>query len=219
MARRSTPAAVAASALYCEEASTLSRDYIPCGLPAVAVVGWKGRQDAPIRMCEFCADHNVKNRGGYIVETFAAVVAAQPDPVSIRGISVLALSDDALIARNLELEDQVKAAQKKLEAWAKPLKTEIAEIESALFARLKERGADSTRTDAGTAYISTIMNTKVESREALFDYIAESWDDIGGEVALNISKEAVRTFMEENNGQLPPGMSISHFQRLNIRRS
>jgi hypothetical protein len=149
----------------------------------------------------------------------AAVAQSDPAPEAGHNSAFSAFPDAELIARNLALEDQVKAAQKSRDAWAKPLKTEIAEIESTLFARLKERGADSTRTDAGTAYISTIMNTKVESREALFDHIAENWDDIGGEVALNISKEAVRTFMEENNGQLPPGMSISHFQRLNIRRS
>ena len=107
--------------------------------------------------------------------TPAAVVQPEPAPEAGHSSAFSGFSDSDLIARNLNLEDQVKAAQKKLDEWAKPLKAEIAEIESALFARLKERGADSTRTDAGTAYISTIMNTKVESREALFDYIAENW--------------------------------------------
>lgn len=151
--------------------------------------------------------------------TPAAVVQPEPAPEAGHSSAFSGFSDSDLIARNLNLEDQVKAAQKKLDEWAKPLKAEIAEIESALFARLKERGADSTRTDNGTAYISTLMNTKVESREALFDYIAENWDDIGGEVALNLSKEAVKRHMEDANGQLPPGMSISYFQRLNVRRS
>lgn len=55
----------------CEEASVLSRDcYIPCNAPAVSVVGWKGRSETPIRMCESCAWHNVRNRGGYIVMAY-----------------------------------------------------------------------------------------------------------------------------------------------------
>lgn len=53
----------------CEEASTLSREfYTPCNAPAVYIVGWKGRSDAPIRMCAACTDHNVRNRGGEIKE-------------------------------------------------------------------------------------------------------------------------------------------------------
>ena len=52
----------------CEEASTLSHSfYIPCNNPAVNIVGWKGRSDKPIRMCEGCTYHNIKNRGGQII--------------------------------------------------------------------------------------------------------------------------------------------------------
>jgi hypothetical protein len=55
----------------CEEASTLSHHfYIPCNRPAVAIVGWKGRSDTPIRMCDQCEWHNVHNRGGYRVEAY-----------------------------------------------------------------------------------------------------------------------------------------------------
>lgn len=59
----------------CEEASILSRGfYIPCNRPAVNIVRWKGRTDRPIRMCFGCSDHNVRNRGGEIVEAFKAEV-------------------------------------------------------------------------------------------------------------------------------------------------
>lgn len=58
----------------CEEASTLSHNcYIPCNAPAVNIVGWIGRSDTPIRMCQFCSNHNVFNRGGYIVGPYAGV--------------------------------------------------------------------------------------------------------------------------------------------------
>lgn len=61
----------------CEEASLSSHSfYIPCNKPAVNVVGWKGRSDNPIRMCEFCTDHNVKNRNGYIVEAYTGPTGA-----------------------------------------------------------------------------------------------------------------------------------------------
>lgn len=128
-------------------------------------------------------------------------------------------SDDALIAENFTLEDSIKAAQAKFDEWAKPRKTRIAEIESEISRRLLLRKADSTKTDHGTAYFSDIMNTKIESVEALFDYIADHWDAFGADVKLNLPVGLVRQYMEANEGKLPPGMSNSFFKRLNIKRS
>lgn len=69
----------------CEEASILSGQYyIPCNGPAVAIVGWTGRGDTPIRMCEMCEWHNIKNRGGYRVE---ALPAPEPQPAAARPVA------------------------------------------------------------------------------------------------------------------------------------
>lgn len=57
----------------CEEASMHSHNYyIPCNAHAVNLVGWKGRNDAPIKMCFACTDHNVRNRGGEIIKSLDA---------------------------------------------------------------------------------------------------------------------------------------------------
>jgi len=50
--------------LPCEEASPMSRSFkIDCGRPATAII-WSNRDQRAYRMCEMCADHNVRNRGG-----------------------------------------------------------------------------------------------------------------------------------------------------------
>ena len=47
----------------CEEASHLSREfYIPCDKPAVRLIN-NGDHTYPYRMCEACAQHNVRSRG------------------------------------------------------------------------------------------------------------------------------------------------------------
>lgn len=62
----------------CEEAALSSQAfYIPCNEPAVNIVGWKGRRDTPIRMCEMCTDHNVRNRGGEIIRSYYPPPAQQ----------------------------------------------------------------------------------------------------------------------------------------------
>lgn len=48
----------------CQEASILSQsNYIPCTRPAVAII-YHERDRRGYYMCDGCADHNVKNRGG-----------------------------------------------------------------------------------------------------------------------------------------------------------
>ena len=48
---------------HCEEASLFAPPgvYLPCNKPATTLVRWKN--EGPYRMCDMCADHNIKNRG------------------------------------------------------------------------------------------------------------------------------------------------------------
>lgn len=129
------------------------------------------------------------------------------------------VTDNDLIAENHKLEDQLKAGLAKYNEWAKPYKARVDEIENEIQRRLLERGADSTKTEAGTAYLSDLMNTKIESVESLFDFVADNWDDLGGEAKISLPVAAVRQYMDQHEGQPPPGISISYYRRLNIRRS
>lgn len=53
----------------CEEASVISGSfYIPCNRPAASLV--KARDPNVYRMCETCADHNVRNRGARLVAPY-----------------------------------------------------------------------------------------------------------------------------------------------------
>jgi hypothetical protein len=129
------------------------------------------------------------------------------------------VTDNDLIAENHKLEDLIKAAQAKFDEWAKPHKTRIAEIEGTLRSRLQERGADSTKTDAGTAYFSNLMNAKVDSVEQLFDFVADNWNEVGADIKISVPVGKVREHMDAHDGTPPPGMSISFYRRLNINRS
>jgi acyl-CoA reductase-like NAD-dependent aldehyde dehydrogenase len=129
------------------------------------------------------------------------------------------ISDDALIAENFKLEDLIKAAQAKFDEWAKPHKERIAAIEGEISRRLLDRKADSTKTDSGTAYFSNLMNAKIENQELLFDFVADNWAEVGADTKINVKLDTVKQHMENNEGKPPPGMSISYFTRLNIRRS
>jgi len=129
------------------------------------------------------------------------------------------VTDNDLIAENHKITDLIKAAQEKFNEWKKPHDVRRTEVEDELFKRLSERGADSTKTDAGTAYISNLASVKVEDEAKLFDWAADNWAEYGSEIKLSIGIKAVRAYMDANNGQLPPGISLSKYARLNINRS
>lgn len=58
----------------CEEASPMSHQfYIPCNQPATRMV--KTRDPNPYRMCDMCADHNVRNRGAKDIGPFVPPVS------------------------------------------------------------------------------------------------------------------------------------------------
>lgn len=61
----------------CEEASPMSHAfYIPCDKPAAFMV--KNRDPIPYRMCEACADHNVRNRGAKVIGPYEAAPTIEP---------------------------------------------------------------------------------------------------------------------------------------------
>jgi hypothetical protein len=55
----------------CEECAMGAPFYIPCGKPAMHMVGWPYRREGPYRMCRDCAFHNIKNRGATIIGPYS----------------------------------------------------------------------------------------------------------------------------------------------------
>lgn len=71
----------------CEEVALGVPFYAPCNKPATNVVAWKGRSDPALRMCDFCTNHNVHNRGGYVVRPYQAEGATVNIPASNRDVT------------------------------------------------------------------------------------------------------------------------------------
>lgn len=93
----------------CEEASFISSvSYIPCNKPATNIVGWKGRSDAPIRMCEMCTHHNVNNRSGYILSNYSDTAEAQP----LKSLNPWDdMNEDALLLEWQKKKDAIETAK------------------------------------------------------------------------------------------------------------
>lgn len=55
--------------------------YLPCNAPATQIVGWPQRPgEADLRMCDMCANHNIRNRGAEHIRFFCPTDADSDIP-------------------------------------------------------------------------------------------------------------------------------------------
>ena len=142
---------------------------------------------------------------------------------------------EQLIAEHNKLDDWLKAETKRFGEFLKPHKERLESIGNQLLALSNTQKWDSIKTDAGTAYRSTLLNVSVSpdggpyknsegniviGREALLDFALDHWDDIGNDLLLvSAQKDSVKRYMEANEGRPPPGVTVAWWTRINIRRS
>lgn len=127
-------------------------------------------------------------------------------------------TDLQLVEKYVWLRELVRVKKKAYDDIVKPYVAGMEVIEQALLARLIERGADNTKTEAGTAYKQTILNVKIEDQEKYLDFVLNTDE---GRPMLQLAapqKDAVREFVDKNNAP-PPGVGISYYTNLNVKKS
>ena len=130
-----------------------------------------------------------------------------------------------LIKRYLELRDWMSAQSKKFKEFLQPYREEMAQIENTMLAKINGEGGEAIRTSFGTAYTSETMTPKVEDRQAYLDWLwgmtDEEWT-AHGNAMLQLAApqvDAVKQYMEDHEGQLPPGVTKTDYRNLNIRKA
>ena len=134
---------------------------------------------------------------------------------------------EQLIKEHNEISDFLAQQAKAFNAYCKQYNDRLAEISNLLLAKLialnegkPEGKRASLSTDAGTAYLSTIVTPKTSDKEAFLDFCLGDWDKYGAMLQIGApKKDEVVAYMDENGGHLPPTVEISSFTRVNIRRS
>lgn len=164
--------------------------------------------------------------------------------VQVQEVEVLGLlrsgdqpaTDEALMERYFALKDWITSEDARYKAHVDPHKKEMDGIEQEFLKRLNDRGADSTKSDHGTAYTSTLLNVSVSpdgpsyavennavpltGRDALLEAALEHWNEWGSDMLMiGAQKDAVKKYLDDHEGKEPPGVKTSRFTRVNIRRS
>jgi hypothetical protein len=127
------------------------------------------------------------------------------------------MNDAQLVQKYIELRDTVDAFTKCYEDKVKPYKEAMETIANAMLGRLNDQQTQSVKTEHGTAYVSTLMSAKVVDRDTFINYVMSH--EAFNLLTSNVAKDAVKEFMENSSGQLPPGVDVTYINKCLFRRS
>lgn len=90
-------------------------------------------------------------------------------------------------------------------------------IRVAMLEHMKKVGASSVGTEHGTVYLDEQLKCSAEDWSVVYDFIAQNgaWDLL----EKRIARTRVKQYMDDNDGRLPPGISIFKELDVKIRRT
>jgi len=127
------------------------------------------------------------------------------------------IPDRVIIEKYIEFRDALDARAKQRAIEDAPINEAMQLLEGAMAIRLRERGDESVRTDAGTAYTSRTLSVRTADKEVLFDFIRET--DEFQLLAGNVSKDALKEYAAEHQGAYPPGIDVTTIVKTLFRRA
>ncbi len=150
--------------------------------------------------------------------------------------AIIADTDENMVKRYLALKTWLEGEKKRFDAYVEPHLNEMDSIEGEFLKRFNERGQDASPTEHGTAYKQTILNVKISpegpvydldgrdaltGRDAFIEACLDHWGEWGSDMLVlgTPQKDAVKKYLEDNEGKEPPGVKTSRFVKVNIRRS
>lgn len=122
-----------------------------------------------------------------------------------------------LIEEYIKLRDGKKADEEKIKEWvAQKYTARMDQIEAILMDCLNNLDADSLKTDVGTCFkrVETSVTVAVPSEFQRHVIGTQQWELID----FRANKTAVKQFVEENDGSLPPGVNMTQTTVLSVRR-
>lgn len=139
------------------------------------------------------------------------------------------LGADELIKQFRKIRTKLEAMDAAHDEACKPYKEAMGLIKDELKRILDEAGADSVKTEFGTAYKSIKTNVKMDDKDAFIRSILEQVpqldeafiDHIRGLIDISMdvkpSKQYVEDFISDYN-DLPAGVQVSRYIDINVRK-
>ena len=124
---------------------------------------------------------------------------------------------DTLVKIYVKIRDAKAAAKKEYEKAAAEFDAKLAMIATELKARAQMEGVEGFKTEFGTVFMPETMKTSCADWSAFGEFL-KTHDPLEF-MEKRISSTAVKEYMKQNEGQLPPGVSVFRETEVRIRRA
>ncbi len=121
-----------------------------------------------------------------------------------------------IIRQYIICRDGLKQLSDKFKADSAGHKQAMANMETAILEQATKQGVDSFKTEYGTAFKSKTFKVAVTDWSLALGYIIKH--DLTHMLTKSVAKAAASEFMDQNDGQLPPGLEKKPWVNLNVRR-
>lgn len=126
------------------------------------------------------------------------------------------IATDTIIAAYINCRDTLNEKRKEFKTYEQKLKSQMAVMERELLVRCQKEGVESFKTKQGTAYKKKKDWIKIADWPTAIGTIIDK--DLTHMLNKSVNKTACKEYMQENNGELPPGLEYGSMLEIGIRR-
>lgn len=123
---------------------------------------------------------------------------------------------DAMVDQFVRVRDAIKQVEEDNKNKLAPAKEYLEQLNGAILEKLTEVGLESAKTKFGTAYKTVRRSATIADGQAFRDFI--TGNGMYDLVDWRANAVAVGSFIDANNGELPPGVNYSTFVQIGVRR-
>ena len=132
-------------------------------------------------------------------------------------MSDTSVSLDKVVRAFLKIREAKTANKQAFEAREAALNEQLETLENYMLNYTNQLGIDSFKTAHGTVFRTTEIIPSASDWDAFYEWIAEN--DGFDALERRIKKTFISTYMETNDGKLPPGVQVFQRNKINVRRS
>lgn len=122
-----------------------------------------------------------------------------------------------IVKAHIAIRDARKVLSDEFNAKDKDLKAKQERLEAEMLRFMHDSNMDSVRTEAGTFFRQESLKPAASDWDAFYNWIKEN--DAFDALERRIKATFVKEFMEENDGETPPGVSVYREHVARVRRA
>jgi hypothetical protein len=124
---------------------------------------------------------------------------------------------DKITATYIKIRDKRTALKREYEAEDQKLKDQLETLDGFLLGTLRDLGVESLKTKHGTVYQSVSVKPSCGDWNGFYAWIAEH--EAFDALERRVKKSFIVNYMEDNSGELPPGITVLQEYTITVRRS